>query len=260
MKKFCLIVLSIALVMSMTVTAFAALPDAASYPDPKPTQKSTDFGFYDIGTAAGLTVTAAASSGSVTAKSVDVDDDLTFEALQANSDKLNVSFTGATNSAYYVVLLVEGSVLPDDASKIYYINQVTASGTTVDFTVFPKEIDADKPTMTLFITSSTGGTVASVSMGYCAGGTQHWMEGGAVMYGDVNNDSAVDLGDVMYLARHVAGWTVFGPFNYSTLPNAAAADVTSDGNTDLADVMYLARHVAGWTVFGPFDYSIMPKP
>ncbi|MBR3297321.1 MAG: hypothetical protein IKI65_05735, partial [Firmicutes bacterium] len=74
MKKICLIVLSIALVMSMTVTAFAALPDATSYPDPKPTVKSTDSGFYDIGSDTNLTVTPAASSGSVTAKSVDVDD------------------------------------------------------------------------------------------------------------------------------------------------------------------------------------------
>ncbi len=246
MKKFCLIVLSIALVMSMTVTAFAALPDAASYPDPKPTVKSTDSGFYDIGTATGLTVTAAASSGSVTVKSVDVDDDLTFESLQANSDKLNVSFTGATNGAYYVVLLVEGSELPDDASKIYYINQVTASGTTVNFTVFPKEIDADKPTMTLFITSSTGGTVASVSMGYCAGGTQHWMEGGAVLIGDVNGDGKVNAKDRQELARHLAKWA-----EYATLTNPDAADIDRSGKVNAKDRQILARYLAKW--HGEYD-------
>jgi hypothetical protein len=244
LKKFCLIVLSIALVMSMTVTAFAALPDAASYADPKPTQKSTDGGFYDITAPDGLTVTPAASSGSVTEKDVDVDDDLTFEKLQAKSDKLNVTLSGATNGAYYVVLLVEGSALPDDASKIYYINQVTASGTTVDFTVFPKEIDADKQTMTLFITSSTGGTVASATMGYCKSGTEHWIKGGTVTIkrGDVDGNGVVEPKDRVILARHFAGWAA-----YATLDYPDNADVDANGSVEPKDRVILSRYLAGWT-------------
>jgi len=246
LKKICLIFLSIALAMSMTVSAFA-LPAASEYADPQPTRKSTDAGFFDIGTATNLTVTAAASSGSVTEKSVDADDDKTFETLYANSDKLNVSYTAATNGAYYVVLLVSGTTLPNNANDIYYINQVTASGTTVNFEVLPIIPDADVPVMTLFITSSSGGTVASVTMGYTAAGTEHWVEGSSVLIGDVDDNGNVEPKDRTILARHLAGWAA-----NATLPNPDAADIDRNGNVEPKDRTILARFLAGWSGYSSY--------
>lgn len=57
---------------------------------------------------------------------------------------------------------------------------------------------------------------------------------------DMNNDSAVDLQDVVLLAQYVAGWEVE--------INKAAIDVNGDGNVDLNDVVLLAQKVAGWDV------------
>lgn len=75
-------------------------------------------------------------------------------------------------------------------------------------------------------------------------------EGGEeVKYGDVNGDEKVTNADVLYLKRHLTGWT-----GYEVLPNEAGADVTGDGKVTNADVLYLKRHLTGWT-----GYESLPK-
>lgn len=75
-------------------------------------------------------------------------------------------------------------------------------------------------------------------------------EGGEeVKYGDVSGDEKVTNADVLYLKRHLTGWT-----GYEVLPNEAGADVTADGKVTNADVLYLKRHLTGWT-----GYESLPK-
>lgn len=73
--------------------------------------------------------------------------------------------------------------------------------------------------------------------------------GEEVKYGDVNGDEKVTNADVLYLKRHLIGWT-----GYEVLPNEAGADVTGDGKVTNADVLYLKRHLTGWT-----GYESLPK-
>ena len=73
--------------------------------------------------------------------------------------------------------------------------------------------------------------------------------GEEVKYGDVNGDEKVTNADVLYLKRHLTGWT-----GYEVLPNEAGADVTGDGKVTNADVLYLKRHLTGWT-----GYESLPK-
>ena len=71
-----------------------------------------------------------------------------------------------------------------------------------------------------------------------------------VQPGDVNDDDAADLKDVLLLTRYALGSEVE--------LNARMADVNSDGSIDLKDAVYLAQHLAGWkdrplhTVTGTF--------
>ncbi|MDH3939123.1 MAG: dockerin type I domain-containing protein, partial [candidate division Zixibacteria bacterium] len=53
--------------------------------------------------------------------------------------------------------------------------------------------------------------------------------------GDVNNDGAIDVGDVVCLARYVNG-TGPGPIPFMHL-----GDVDCDGDVDMDDVIYLAE-------------------
>ena len=56
--------------------------------------------------------------------------------------------------------------------------------------------------------------------------------------GDVNNDSAVDLKDVVLITKYC--------LNKTPLQNPKAADCNNDGKVDLKDAAYLAQCVAGW--------------
>lgn len=58
--------------------------------------------------------------------------------------------------------------------------------------------------------------------------------------GNINDDDAVDLGDVVVLSQYFAGWEV--------ACNTQALDVNADGTTNLNDVVHLAQYVAGWDV------------
>lgn len=59
----------------------------------------------------------------------------------------------------------------------------------------------------------------------------------AVKRGDVNDDGSIDLKDVTFMRRALAGWDVE--------INEAAADINLDDSFDLKDVVYLRRFLAG---------------
>lgn len=61
--------------------------------------------------------------------------------------------------------------------------------------------------------------------------------------GDANDDGALDFADVVYISKHVLGFTGFETID------EALADVTGDGRVTIADALYLAKHlllVAGY--------------
>ncbi len=62
-----------------------------------------------------------------------------------------------------------------------------------------------------------------------------------ITLGDVNDDSCIDLKDVTFMRRALAGWDV--------TVNETAADVNKDGSFDLKDVVILRRYLAGgWDI------------
>lgn len=56
--------------------------------------------------------------------------------------------------------------------------------------------------------------------------------------GDANGDEVINLKDLVALAQFAADWEIE--------INEAVMDLTKDGKVDLEDVNYLARHLAGW--------------
>ncbi len=59
---------------------------------------------------------------------------------------------------------------------------------------------------------------------------------GASAWGDVNGDESVDMKDVLFLRKALAGLTA--------LDNERAGDVTFDGSVDMKDVLYLRKFLA----------------
>lgn len=139
MKKICLITAVVVAILSFSMCVSA--------------QEVTAGGFYDISTVDNVSIIPESSDTPVSEISVDVDDDGECETLYANSDKLTVTYSNASEGAYYGVILVQGSDLPTKDDEIFYINQETAESNSITFEVYPK-LPEDTTSFTLYITSS----------------------------------------------------------------------------------------------------------
>ena len=82
-------------------------------------------GFYDIGTKENVTITPYAGETQVTATDKNIAGDDAMESVYVDSDRLDVTYNGATADVHYGVILVEGADLPTKDTEIYYINQET---------------------------------------------------------------------------------------------------------------------------------------
>ncbi len=160
-------------------------------------------GFYDIGTATDVVITPYAGETAVEVAEKNLDEDEAIENVYAGSDRLSVTYSGATANEHYGVIMVEGSGLPTKDTEIYYINQETAASTSVAFNVYPKS--PEKTTdMTLYISSSkAGATLISVPVSY----TDDVVVEVAPSYtpGDANEDTEVNVKDVITLRRFITG-------------------------------------------------------
>ena len=233
MKKAIKILLMTAFVLSLLcVTAMAA--------------DNTSDGFFGIGTEENVELTpyVGTSTTAVTSTEKDVDSDGSADTWYENSDRIEVSYSGAVVGKEYGVILVKGTDLPTVNDNICFIDQVTATSTTVEFNVYPILPEETTP-MTLYISSNeTGFELKDILVSYAVGVAGEEPPATTVLYGDVNEDGNVRLNDAVLLRRHVAGQTVS--------INLANADCNANGSVQLNDAVLLARKVAGQNVvLGP---------
>ena len=73
--------------------------------------------------------------------------------------------------------------------------------------------------------------------------------GEEVVWGDVDGEEGVSIGDALYIVRHLNGWA-----DYQTLTNEAGADVDGEEGISIGDALYIVRHLNGWS-----DYKDLPK-
>ena len=194
-----------------------------------PAAAAEKMGFFDIQKVDGVTVTAKDSTG---------------KAVEDGSDRLEVVYSNATSGNQYDVYLVEGNsldVLKSDSTKVYYVDQAAATGTSITFNVIPKMPTSDMA-MTLFITSDDGKAAVSVSMKYAAGASADYM------VGDVNGDKKVNAQDRVILSRYLAKWAGFE----EKIVSMDAADVNKDGKVNAQDRVILSRYLAKWTGFDKY--------
>ena len=225
-RKIITLVLAMAAAAVISTTAMAA--------------EETISGFYDIGTATDVVITPYAGETAVTAQDKNIDEDDAMESVYVDSNRLDVTYGGATANEYYGVILVEGSSLPTIDTEIYYINQETASGSSVAFNVYPK-LPAETTDMTLYISSSEAGAdLVSVAMNYAVDAAVVPDAPVVPSYrlGDANGDSAVDVKDVIMIRRYITG-------GYGVTFGDAAADVNEDGIVDVKDAIMIRRFITG---------------
>lgn len=183
----------------------------------------------------------------------------------ADETQFTIHKDGVTDGQFYLVMIQQGdaSALPT-SENLYYLNVYTASGTTFEQTVYPKDLTAGTYTVFLsdYSTETSNGArsqVATLTVGESTssgGGNTGTSTGSGdntggsgtsnPRYGDVNGDEDIDEIDEMILSRYLAGWSGYGP-NQQYNVISANADVNLDGEADEIDEMILSRHIAGWS-------------
>lgn len=173
MKKFVCLVVALMLLMGCYVSPVAAA-DAKT-------------GFFNIGSAAGVTITPMNGSSTVSATSEDVTEDGTPDTVYYGSDRLKVTYTKAVAEKTYIAWLVKGTAidLNNVEETIYDARPENADATTIEFMIYPKEI-SETMDMTLIITSNDDVTEVSIPLSYLAGGGAA-VSGTALSWNDTDN-------------------------------------------------------------------------
>ncbi len=154
MKKNLLsLTLCLVFILVSTCPAFAAVLPAST-------------GFYNIGSAAGVSITPMAGTATVTATTADADGDGKADTYYRDSDRLAVVLSGAASGYEYTISLIEGNGTPTSSSTYYYVSQVTSTSSTVNFSVVPELPTATKK-LTLYINGNQPGfTPKAISLGF----------------------------------------------------------------------------------------------
>lgn len=228
-KRIGALLLMLVFMLSLCVPAFAE--ETGTEPE-----TVTASGFYGIGTAANVTITPQTASGTA-AESVKVKIGENTETLYKSSEKLEVTYSAASQDAYYGVILVEGDGVPNKDDAIFYIDQVTATNGSVSFNVYPI-LPTTSGKLTLHISSNAEGFgLISIPIYYTTEGTFEKVV--TISLGDLNNDGVADIDDAMTVLRSVAQLVTL------TEDEKLNADVNGDGVADISDAMEILLKVAG---------------
>lgn len=189
-------------------------------------------GFYDIGTYQNVDIKPYSGDTEVNATMKNLDGDEELEQLYENSDRIEVSYTAATNGGYYGVLLVEGNELPTKDNKIIYINQLTAESNTVDFNVYPMLPKKATP-LSLYISSNVEGfELIKVPLNY-------YLPMPPYVLGDVNGDNDWNVLDALMTLQIGAG------LRTASEQELLSADVNKDSDCNVLDALMILQYGAG---------------
>lgn len=148
-----------------------------------------------LAVALSVTAFAAGTVGSVSST------DSSGVTLEKNGEeKVNVTYASAETGKEYLVLATKKAVTPTSlkADDIVYINQETATGSGVTFTVYPSELKTQTYYVYMSSNASSGITALTQVGTYVA-------EGPAYTLGDVNADGRVRANDATAILRFAAG-------------------------------------------------------
>ena len=143
----------------------------------------------------------------------------------AGAVKVEVQYTGANSSAYYLILAQNEVGTPND-TNIVYIDQGELGEAT--FTVYPSSLTAGT-TYYIYLSSTGSAKTLIASFDYYL----------PYMLGDADENGTVAAYDATVVLRHVA------KIQYITSPNALlAADINGNGSIDAEDATKILRYVA----------------
>lgn len=217
MRKWIMCAFTVMLLsLTLSVTAFAA---------------GGDSGVYDVKNSSGATLTPlTAANGDIQAGSANVDGS-DVSGFYKNAARIKVDLSGAESGKEYLVIVTEGQNVTPDANNIVYIDQVTASGDSVSFNVYPRTLTSGKTYSVRISTNAANGALAE------KGSFQYYA---AYTLGDVNEDGEVTIMDAMAVVNHVVENSVLTG-NKLLAANVDTSSASKDVN--ILDAMKIVNYV-----------------
>jgi len=164
-------------------------------------ERSLDAGFYDIGTATNVTVTAM-EDGTTKAPAVTATIGSGTAIYYEGAERLAVTYSDAKAGSQYLVMLVEGDQLPTVDNAIWYIDQVAGSSGSIKFDVYPTLSDKSAQQLSLYITSNQDGfETKKIGLKYAPANT--YTEAPYVL-GDVDTKNGINATDASLVLQFAA--------------------------------------------------------
>ena len=184
-------------------------------------------GVYELNVEGGYALTPLKADGSP-ADRYSGQFDSGVSTVYVGVEKFSLSFTGSADQ-YVVFLLGNGGTVPTE-SNIEYIDQ-TGGVTTINFTLFPYQLEVGEYNVYV---SSTGGSytkVASFSV------TDNWEEAPYTL-GDVDQDGRITAYDASLILQSISEITVLTP------SQEEAADTDHNGTVTAFDASRIIQYVS----------------
>lgn len=150
--------------------------------------------------------------------------------------KMNVDYSGAAQGGYYLALALSTDSGVPTESNIQYIDQNTAGGNQVSFTIYPKDLESGM-TYYVYLSSNIDGQINTLTK--VASFTY-------VTYrlGDVDGNGVISSNDAVWVMSAAADNIVLDP------AQKLAADVNKDGSVDVTDALFILRAVVHLVTIG----------
>ena len=195
-------------------------------------------GMYDV-----TGVTPKTGSGTaVTAQTVTIDG--AEETLYAGAEKVTLTYDGAQDGSYYLVMALNDATALPTESNIAYIDQKTADGGTVTFDVYPGKLEAGK-TYTVYLTSNDGVLDTMTEKGSFRYYVPYTL-------GDVDSNGKWTANDALYTLQIAVNRTtirIAGSDVEVTEAMRASADVDVNGKVTANDALKILQKAVGKDVF-----------
>ena len=130
---------------------------------------------------------------------------------------------------------------------------ISATGTlaVLQFTV---NQEAASGSYAITVTADEGDTITATGESITFNCTNGEISVADFVYGDVNSSGDVNMNDVDYLTKKIAGWDAYQAIHQK------ASDVDVNGKVNMRDVAILSRHVAGWKGYEQLPNTQDPLP
>ena len=183
-------------------------------------------GVYDLNVESGYALTPLKADGSP-ADRYSGQFDGSVSTVYEGAEKFKLSFSGSADQ-YVVFLLKDGSVPTE--SNIAYIDQ-TGSVTTIEFTLFPYQLESGNYNVYLSGTNFAYTCVASFKV------TNSWEEAPYTL-GDVDQDGRITAYDASLILQSISEITVLTP------SQEEAADTDHNGTVTAFDASRIIQYVS----------------